>query len=358
VGCSVAHEVEAPPDLEVDVVPASTALSQRCRDMVEASFDRMPEDLECAGLFSDVANQRLMGNVIEYAPSVALWSDNAEKRRWIALPPGMKIDNSDNANWQFPIGTKFFKEFGFEHTGPIETRMFWKEAEGKWGRTTYEWNDTRTGARRLDEAKDVDVGFEGIHHIPSGIECDTCHASQERVLGFEAVSLGTEGAEGLPLSVLVEKGLLTEEPPSLELEVGDDGTGKAEPVIRWLHINCGRSCHNDDQRSKAYPSRLFLRLDPAECDGRSANELNAVKSTKNVSVKTLQWADETRIVPGDPEKSWLYHLISRRGGGKNEQMPPIATNEVDWEHTMMVAEWIRAMKPESDPNGDPGTKPD
>ena len=42
---------------------------------------------------------------------VELWSDGAKKQRWIQLPPGEKIDVADLDNWQFPKGTKLWKQF-------------------------------------------------------------------------------------------------------------------------------------------------------------------------------------------------------------------------------------------------------
>ena len=53
-----------------------------------------PTELRCTGLYSDFAAKLMAPGVREYKPAVALWSDGAVKRRWIALPAGSVIDSS------------------------------------------------------------------------------------------------------------------------------------------------------------------------------------------------------------------------------------------------------------------------
>ncbi len=49
-----------------------------------------------------------------------LWSDGTRKRRWLCLPPDSTIDASRPDAWEFPRGTRVWKEFAHERT--IETR--------------------------------------------------------------------------------------------------------------------------------------------------------------------------------------------------------------------------------------------
>jgi hypothetical protein len=322
-------------------------LSEKCKHQIEQSIEGLPDDLECTGLFSDVSKRKLAAGVRPFEPAVPLWSDGAAKQRWVFLPPGKKIDSSDPGEWQFPVGTKMFKEFGYDSSGPVETRLFQKVRDDYWLRTTYVWNAAHTGAKREDAARDIDVGGGRLHHLPSGRECDQCHdGRQDSVLGFEAISLGALGASGMTLHELVRGNLLSEAPAREELEIGDDGTGMGAQVIGWLHINCGVSCHNSDENSEAFSTGLRLKLEPALLDGRSSTEFSAIKSTVGVKAKTLQWADQIRIVPGDPDNSLLYKLVSQRGGGKNNQMPPIASLAADQEFVELIAAWIRKLKPQ------------
>ena len=65
-----------------------------------------------------------------------LWSDGAAKQRWIAIPPGTKIDTSNIDEWVFPNGTKAWKEFRLDGKR-IETRLYEKGASGTWRHATF-----------------------------------------------------------------------------------------------------------------------------------------------------------------------------------------------------------------------------
>src|ERR1700677_3469271 len=60
-----------------------------------ADADVPPGALECTGLYSDLATKQIAPGVRSYAPAVPLWADNAEKERWIWLPPGTPIAATD-----------------------------------------------------------------------------------------------------------------------------------------------------------------------------------------------------------------------------------------------------------------------
>src|SRR3954452_3905065 len=112
----------------------------------------------------------------------------------------------------------------------------------------------------------------------------------------------------MTLSDLVAQGRLTVPPPTT-LSIGDDGTGAAAPALGWLHANCGITCHNGNSNAIAYGAGMRLRLDPTELDGRSTADLAPLRTTLGVRVNNPNWSGQTRIVPGDPERSLLYHLI-------------------------------------------------
>lgn len=139
-----------------------------------------------------------------FAPHYPLWTDGQAKRRWIHIPAGTSIDTSNPDAWEFPRGTKAWKEF----TGPggrIETRMIERLADGSWRFAAYAWNAEGTEATLAPE--------EGIpaRGIPSRADCLACHeGAPVPILGYSAVQL--EGRV-------------------------------ADPVLGYLHGNCGH-CHN------------------------------------------------------------------------------------------------------------------
>src|SRR5690606_11250604 len=106
----------------------------------EEETSSIPDSLVCTGLYASLKQKRIASRVIEFAPAHPLWSDGAAKRRWILLPEGEKIDNSDPSGWTFPVGTKLWKEFKVGDKR-VETRLFWKVSPTFWRNGTYAWNE-------------------------------------------------------------------------------------------------------------------------------------------------------------------------------------------------------------------------
>src|SRR5688572_23474543 len=69
-------------------------------------LDRGPGTLRETGLYADAAMRAVAATNLPFAPQYPLWTDGAQKRRWIYLPPGTTIDASNPDAWQFPIGTR------------------------------------------------------------------------------------------------------------------------------------------------------------------------------------------------------------------------------------------------------------
>jgi hypothetical protein len=299
--------------------------------------------LECAGLYADFATQTLSPSAKSYAPAVPLWSDGATKERWIELPPGQTIDATDPNEWVFPVGTKVFKQFTYEGVR-VETRMFQKTAPNFWVHATYAWNAGQT-ATTISYGATVPVDTDGgTWVIPTPDDCDSCHRGRsDRILGFEQVSLGLDGATGLTLLQLVVQGLVSPAPTQVNLRIGDDGTGLDAPALSWLHINCGVTCHNSNENSDGYGAKMFLRLDPTLLDGSPVNSSwDPLRTTIDVPCVSGSIAGQPRIVPGDPSASVIVKLTSERGV---LQMPPIASRFVDTTDVAAVSAWIQHISP-------------
>jgi hypothetical protein len=75
-----------------------------------------------------------------FEPKYALWSDAATKRRWVYLPPGKQINTDQMDFWEFPEGTKLWKEFKRDGV-LIEARLIMKKGQGSsdWYMIAYKW---------------------------------------------------------------------------------------------------------------------------------------------------------------------------------------------------------------------------
>ena len=328
-------DADIPPPTEV----SSDSSTERC---AESAIDQPPDDLECLGLYADMKTKRVADDVHEYRPSEQLWSDGADKTRWIYLPDGAKIDTSDPDEWSFPLGTKLFKEFRWK--GRLaETRVFWKVRDRRWLRASYRWNEEQTAARRF-EGGDVEVSGD-TYHIPTAKECDQCHKGRtDNILGFEAVLLALPDATGYRLSDLLRDHRLSDVDKLEKLELGDDGTGHAATALPWLHVNCGVSCHNRNPASEAYKTMLSFRLQVADLNGASTREVDARTTSIDVRAVTPRWSGRTRVVPAAPDKSLAYFLAStRQPKMPRDQMPPIATRVVPVDGAHLLEQWISSL---------------
>ncbi len=331
----VSH-ADAGPDARRDAAPAGLPVPASCD--LDASLPP-PSTLECTGLYTDIAHNVLAPQLRAYAPAVPLWADGSSKNRWIYLPPGTTIDATNPNDWTFPVGTRVWKEFSRDGIR-VETRFFEKLSADFWAYGTYQWNSTETSAT-LAPGGNFTLPSGDIYHIPTQDECNECHGGRlDKLMGFEQVSLGLDGATGLTLEELVKENLLSPAPASTHLTVGDDGTGMAAAPLSWLHINCGVSCHNTDPGALAQGAGMVLKLDPTQLDGRSAKAFASYTTTVD-QIATSPFTG-LRIDPGSPANSLLYQLIDERGA---VQMPPIASLYVDTTDVAVVSAWITAMPP-------------
>ncbi len=283
----------------------------------------LPARLSETGLYADFASKRVATDAREFQPAHALWSDAADKTRWIVLPPGTTIDARDYDRWTFPVGTMWFKEFAKDGRR-LETRLIWRVSDtGDREKDTlfgaYVWNDDETEAVfEPAGAKDI----RGTQHdAPSKDDCWKCHIGEPgRALGFSAVQLG-EAVVDLPL----------DPPPSEAPYVAPNA------ALGYLHANCGH-CHNESG-SAWVSSSMVLRLGAGERDVASTR---IVQSTVGVPLQFwLGHGYAQRIVAGDPDASALLARMGQRA--MNVQMPPIATEVVDPDGVAVVRQWIDSL---------------
>jgi hypothetical protein len=301
-----------------------------CAEPDVSRTSELPQRLSEAGLYSDIKTARLADNVIAYRPQFELWSDGAEKRRWIDLPPGKTIDTRDMDDWDFPNGTRIWKEFSIGGQR-IETRLLFKKGESNedWIGLSYVWNDDRSEALAAPWGV---VDARSGHDAPGAGECLACHGGRKgRVLGFSAVQLSAAAVPGeLGMTELVAGARLTHPPASPLVVPGNDVERAA---LGYLHANCSH-CHNQARPSHDGP-RCF-EPKTAHDFTLTASALGAVEGTP-----TYRTAIGSAVRRGDPGGSKLIDLVSTRGFLK--QMPPLATEHVDEAAVAQLRLWVERL---------------
>jgi hypothetical protein len=332
---------------------ATWALAFLLCGSVSAAAVEPPRLLSETGLYA--ADGSVAAANAPFAPQYPLWTDGADKARWIHLPEGARIDVTDVDAWRFPVGTKLWKEFAWGGR-KVETRLLWLAAPDEWVFAAYMWNDAQTEAELApaEGVRDVVEVAAGRHHsIPARLDCLACHGEAPSVvLGFDALQLSDHRdpraphAEPLPDGAVTLSSLVAADrfsPPRPELASRPPRIRTQDPVERaalgYLSANCG-SCHN----STGPLARLGLDLrhdvagDPESHEPAIATALGA----RGVYLVPAVPPDSSYVVaPGAPSHSTLvYRLQSRRPAS---QMPPLGSVIADDEAVALVREWIAGL---------------
>ena len=157
-GAGGACSPTAPAQLAEAGAPAALVLPPIC---TTTDTQVPPNNLVCTGLYTDIAAKQIAPGIEAYAPAVPLWSDGAQKQRWISLPPGQVIDNSDPNEWTFPVGTRVWKEFS---KAGQRVRPIRRKTDINWW-TPYA-QDSDESAAVHSGGGDIPFGT-GTYHIPT-----------------------------------------------------------------------------------------------------------------------------------------------------------------------------------------------
>lgn len=265
-------------------------------------------------------------DLIAFKPEYALWTDGAAKERWIYIPQGMQIDTSDMNHWNFPVGTRAFKQFSLNGK-KLETRMFVKTQSDNgiqsWQMATYIWNEEQTQAKINYSGATNVLGTD--HDVPSQNQCIGCHMGvSDANLGFSAFQLSAFTDE------LVKRNLLSH-PPQKEIKIV--GTPLQKAALGYLHANCSH-CHNP-RGIGIFDVYYDLNID-------KISEMNAYKTLVN---QRSQGSTSLRIEAGFPERSYVFRRMSSRTSGV--KMPPLGTEKVDTVAVEIIAQWIKSLAHEN-----------
>jgi hypothetical protein len=290
----------------------------------------LPDALSQTGLYVTGSTTQLADGVTAYEPRYLLWSDGADKQRFLYLPPGTQIDTSNMDAWSFPVGTKVWKQFSLGGK-KLETRLLWKTDQG-WFRMAFAWDDTEADATAMPRGAQNVRGT--AHDIPSRTDCADCHkGSPDMLLGVSAIQLSHD-KPAINLKQLASTGKLSNPPiAGSDFRLADVTTWNA---LGYLHANCG-TCHNPTGMAwDRVQMDLWLRT----------GELSAPDATQSYMTAVDVMATNTsgvtyRVAKNDPAHSAVIARMSARGSML--AMPPLASEIVDSSGVTLVSDWINGL---------------
>lgn len=325
-----------------------------------------PSLLSETGVFTDLLTLQTAPGVIPYEVANPLWSDAAEKRRWIILPndgshdsPAEDIVFSELGNWVFPAGTVIVKHFEIrpDERNPglirrLETRfLICTENGGKYG-VTYKWNPAGTDAELLTIGDVDDFTYTSLNgdteirqwDYPARADCMLCHTDAAgQALGLRTHSLNSSfyyeasGREANQLETFNDLGMFdrvlsVEELQSfIEARPLDDETAPVEHRVRsYLESNCSH-CHMPGSTVEFFDLRL----------GTPLNEQGVVNGA--IQGRYPFDPEGRYLKPGDVDLSALHFRANSAGNG--DAMPPLAKNLIDAQAVAFLEDYIESLDP-------------
>lgn len=299
-----------------------------------------PAKLSDFNFFRNAALQQPDDFVFPYVLNTPLWSDGAEKLRFIYIPEGTQLEADGEGLLRFPVGSAIIKTFAFGEGKArrlIETRVLLHRANG-WVALPYRWNAEQTDATLALAGGRVDLvtpAGEAISYaIPNKNQCKTCHSKDGQVIpiGPKARNLAPEWLERMAASGALDRAPAVARRLPVWTARGDRDA--AEPFARaYLDVNCAH-CHQPG--GGASNSGLDLRWEQ-----RDPHAFGLFK--RPVAAGRGAGDNDFSIVPGHPDQSiLLYRMASAEPG---VAMPELGKATVDREGVAVVRRWISEMQP-------------
>lgn len=303
--------------------------------------DALPPRLSDFGFFTDLAKRTPAPRLFGYTLNTALFSDYAEKQRYLYVPAGRTARYDDDKVIDLPIGSAIVKTFGYPQPGgfrPLETRVLLHRAGG-WVALPYVWNADLSDAVLKRAGTRIPVTFTDpagqpraiSYSVPNQNQCKGCHDLGGALvpIGPKARNLNRDGQ----LQAMVAAGILDRAPADApRLARWDDPTAPlAARATAYLETNCAH-CHNAN--GPASNSGLFL-------DWRQRDAVARGLRKHPVAAGRGSGDRDYDIDPGRPDNSILLYRMQSLDPGI--AMPELGRATAHDEAIALLTRWIAGM---------------
>ena len=317
-----------------------------------------PENLSEWDIFEGKMSQLVpKKDIIPYSLNTPLYTDYAEKSRFIRLPKGATVDYKAQGVLDFPTGTLIVKNFYYsadqrslgKDINIMETRLLIHEADG-WKAMTYVWKEDQSDAvlEIAGDQKQVKfINSQGLaqevrYVVPNQNQCKGCHNSNDKMMPIGPSIAQMNGdyhfktGKQNQIDYWKTHGILQSVPNSglPKMAVWNDpSTVDVNARARaYLEINCAH-CHRSD--GPAQTSGLYLTSYETNPTALGINKTP-------VAAGNGSGGNFYDIVPGDADASILLYRMKTKAPG--ERMPELGRNLVHEEGVVLIQEWINQMK--------------
>ena len=305
-----------------------------------AVLNGTPRTLSEFGFFADLTQQTATYGVERYELNTPLYSDGADKLRFIYVPSGAQLVADGDGLLQFPVGSAIIKTFAFgegDSRRLIETRVLLHRVDG-WVALPYLWNEAQSDATLALAGARFPLtrpgGDQISYRVPNKNQCKTCHSKDGAVIpiGPKLRNLSPEWLSDMTTAGYFK--VLPVAARTLPLWTGQAGATPAasQALARaYLDVNCGH-CHQPGGSASNSGLDLRWEQDDPHAIGIAKPPVAAGRGSGGRMVS---------IAPGDPDASiLLYRMQSAEPG---VAMPELGKETVDPQGVAVVREWIKGM---------------
>jgi uncharacterized repeat protein (TIGR03806 family) len=323
----------------------------------------LPLLLSQTGVFSNTPSMTPTNGLIPYQPNVILWSDGAQKIRYVAVPnnggtitPDQQITFAPTGTWTFPAGTVFVKTFELQtnESDPnsllrLETRLLVRNINGAVYGVTYKWRPDYSDADLLMTSSNENIAItspSGVvtqtWYYPSPSDCLSCHTPVANyVLGLntrqlnDSFSYPSTGVTDNELRTLNRLGLFN---PAFDestitifekLSALTNLTASLQDRSRsYLDANCAQ-CHQPGGTGPTFDARYDTPL--AEQNITNTPAVNGNLGVDNAMI----------VMPQDIWRSMLYARMNTTNDAY--KMPNLARNLIDTNAVQVMGDWINSL---------------
>lgn len=323
-----------------------------------ALMQRRPAKLLSAyNLFADPANQTPNAGLHPFTLTQPLFTDYAQKYRFVYMPDGTQATYDDTEVFDFPVGTVLVKTFAYpadfrkpdEDIRLIETRLLIHQEKG-WNAWAYVWNEDQSDAVLKVAGKQMPVSWIEVdgsertinYVVPNKNQCKGCHVFNKEFapIGPKARNMNSDygfasGTEN-QLAYWTAHGLLEGAPspdkaPSVPA-IDDTSASLNNRARAYLDINCAH-CHR--MEGPGSTSGLLLTY------GETRKTAWGYKK-RPVAAGRGSGGFTYDIAPGNPDESILTFRMNSTDPGV--MMPELGRTTVHKEGVALLRDWIKSIE--------------
>lgn len=325
-------------------------------DISKGAFAKLSEYNLFKGNMADLVPN---GKLLPYELITPLFSDYAEKARFVWVPEGKQATYTEDGVLDLPVGSILVKNFYYpaDFRDPakgrriMETRLLIHRTDG-WDAETYVWNKEQTEATRQIVGAQIPMAFINAqgknisfnYSVPNKNQCAACHDVSGKIMPIgpkvRNLNMDYTYADGKQnqLTKWTAVGFLTGlkaavSSPKLA-KWNDENAGTIEARARgWLDVNCAH-CHNPKGPAKNYGLDLTYTNNNPNTYGINKVPIAAGSGAGDNMVD---------IDPGMPENSiMIYRLESLN---PEVMMPELGRTMVHTEGVALIRKWVESLKP-------------